>query len=516
MVLRRSSAAFGRRARGFWMVASIALVFSAAAFCMLCGAREARGATETKPTCKRSLQKMVDAAPAGAILHVPGGCVYRETVVVNKPLTLEAGPGAEIRGSDVWRRWRREGSVWVSYASVPRFESGGYCRPGTDRCRWPEQVFIDGRPLEQVASNPGPGQFALDAGRHVILANDPTGHAVEVTVRRYWVVGRSDDVTIEGFTMKYAANPAQTGALTNNGHSGWTVRGNNLSWAHGADLQLGGARELLAVGNNIHHGGQLGITGSRADLVVKDNRIHDNNTEGFDPRWEAGGMKNNHMIRLLATGNDVYRNDPVGFWCDNGCNDATYSNNRIHGNARNGIHLEISDHSKIFGNKIWRNGWSSRGSSFGQAGILVSSCQNVDVYDNVLAWNNDGITIVNQDRSQAGGSNYDRVTGIKVHDNYIIARDHADGGIHTALAWVKAYPGGNIYEPSADNHGYEDRYWFSSPEGADYRYKWGSNFKYLSDFNATPGEQRARYLSALEERRVIRGAGIPNLPQGQR
>lgn len=464
----------------------------------------------TKPTCDRSLQDMVDAASPGDVVEAPGGCIYRETVTIDKPLTLRAGPGAEIRGSDVWTGWTRSGAYWIK-GTLPAFSSGGRCKPGTSRCLWPEQVFLDGKPLLQVASNPQSGQFAVDGDRRVVLADDPAGHTVEVTTRKYWIVGRSSDVTVEGFTMKHAANEAQSGALKNNGYDNWTVRNNDLSYAHGANVTLGSATGLKIIGNDLHHGGWMGASGSYASLEVRNNKIHDNNTEDFDPGWAAGGMKNARMSSLVADGNEVYNNE-VGLWCDEGCNNVTYSNNRVYNNTKVGIHFEISDNGRIFGNTIWENGWGRTGLGFGEPGILVASSRNVAVYGNTLAWNNDGITVVNQDRSQGDGVQYDRVTDVRVYDNDILARDYGSGQ-YPALAWVKAYPGGNIYDPAANNRGYDNRYWYPSPEGSAYRYKWGPAYKQLGGFNQTPGEERGHYLSDAEKNRIVENKRIPASPR---
>ena len=107
------------------------------------------------PTCEVSLQTLVDAAAPGAVVEAAGGCVYRETVRIDKPLILQAGPeGSEIRGSEIWDDvvWSQQGSTWVSSKAVPRLvtESRWQCEPNTSRCRWPEQVFIDGGQLAQV------------------------------------------------------------------------------------------------------------------------------------------------------------------------------------------------------------------------------------------------------------------------------------------------------------------------------------------------------------------------------
>jgi nitrous oxidase accessory protein NosD len=480
------------------------------------------GTANAKPTCEGSLQALVNTADPGTVVETAAGCVYRERVTINKPLTLKGGPGTEIRGSDVWTGWTNSGSYWVSKGSLPVFPAGDvFCNPreiNTSRCKWPEQVFFDENPLLQVASNPQSGQFALNANRQVILADDPMGHTVEVSTRARWVQGASGDVTIEGFTMKHAANPGQAGgALSNNGYDNWTVRNNDLSWAHGVNLSLTNATGLAIIGNNVHHGGQFGITGSQADLEVLDNEIHHNNTEDFDPRWAAGGMKNAGSVRLVVNGNDVHHNDWSGLWCDQACNDATYSNNRVHHNLRYGIRVEISDHVKVFGNVVWENGWVAiHGLGYQQSGVSVLASRDVEVYSNTLAWNNDGVVVINEQRTKGvGGSDpkFDTVTDVHVHHNTILATDYPSDPSHYALAWVRSYDQGNLYAPLANNRGYDNMYWYAAPEGSETRYRWETDLSSLEAFNATLGEERGRYLSQAEMDEVVTTNNIPASPE---
>ena len=57
---------------------------------------------------RSGIQALVDAAAPGATVTVPP-CLARETVKIDKPLTLNGQPGAEIRGSDVWTAWTAAG-----------------------------------------------------------------------------------------------------------------------------------------------------------------------------------------------------------------------------------------------------------------------------------------------------------------------------------------------------------------------------------------------------------------------
>jgi len=488
-------------------------------------AGSAADTADAQPTCQGSLQALVNAADSGTVVETAAGCVYREKVTINKPLTLKGGPGTEIRGSNVWTSWTRSGSYWVSKGSLPDFPAGDvFCNPreiNTSRCKWPEQVFFDDNPLLQVASNPQSGQFALNDNRQVILADDPTGHTVEVTTRTRWVQGASGDVTIEGFTMKHAANPGQAGgALSNNGYDNWTLRNNDLSWAHGVNVSLSQATGLTIIGNNIHHGGQFGITGSQADLEVRDNEIHHNNTEDFDPFWAAGGMKNARSVRLVVSGNDVHHNDWSGLWCDQASNNVTYANNRVHDNLKYGIRVEITDHAKVFGNVLWENGWDAiNGQTYQQSAVSVLASRDVEVYSNTLAWNNDGVVVINTQRKKGVGDSdprFDTVTDVHVHHNTILATDYPSDPSHYALAWVKSYDQGNLYDPLANNRGYDNKYWYAAPEGSETRYRWETDFSSLGAFNATLGEERGRYLSQAEKDEVVTTNNIPPSPQDVR
>ncbi len=506
----------GRLANFLRIIAALAIVTVS----LLAGS--AAGIANAKPTCEGSLQALVDAAAPRTVVEASPGCVYREQVTIDKPLTLRGGIGTEIRGSDVWTGWTKSGAYWVSEKSLPNFPSGNaYCDPrvaNNYRCLWPEQVFIDDRPLLQVASDPRVGQFAVDDNRRVNIAEDPTGHAVEVTTRTRWVVGASGDVTIEGFTMKHAANPAQAGgAIRNNGYDNWIVRNNDLSWAHAVNVSLGAASGLAIIGNNVHHGGQFGITGSKADLEVRNNAIHNNNTEDFDPVWAGGGMKTAGAVHVVISGNNVHHNDYTGLWCDEACNDATYSNNRVHHNVRYGIRVEISDHAKVFDNVLWENGWGETdGRNYQQSAVSIVASRDVQVYNNTMAWNNDAVVVANPQRTRGvGGSDpkFDTVTDVHVHHNTILATDYPGFPTPYALAWVRSYPEGNIYDPLANNRGYENNYWYAVPEGSETRYRWNADLSSLGAFNDTLGEERGHYLSQAEKDAVVATNNIPASPQ---
>ncbi len=384
--------------------------------------------------------------------------------------------------------------------------------PDTNRCQWPEQVFLDGEPLYQVASDPGPGEFSVDEERRVVMADDPSGHLLEVTVRRHWVLGEASDVTIEGFDMKHAANEGRSGAFMNRtsrlsgGYSNWVVRNNALSDAHGAVVNLRGGTGNELLDNDVSRGGQLGLHSGSAGYLVRGNRIHDNNTEDFNWAWEAGGFKAASTSGMVVDWNEIYNNKGNGMWCDVDCKDITYSNNRVHHNARRGIHYEISSGGKIFGNVVWENGWATPERANG-AGIGVSNSTDTEVYDNVLAWNADGIGITGLDRD---GTDHDYVRDNNVHDNIILMDDlSSDTENRFALGWISGWSP-QMFNPAHRNRGENNVYYYPVAEGDPVRFEWNkTGYGKLADFDATPGEENGRYLSEAEKEQLVSSVRIP-------
>lgn len=445
-------------------------------------------------------------------------CVYRESVTVGKPLTLSGGGRGEIRGSDVWDEWSKDGSAWVSARPVPAFAvpERSICEGTSRRCLWHEQVFADGRPLVQVTSNPGRGQFAIGAGRKVLLGEDPAGRSVEVTTRPSWVVGASDGVTVRGVTMKHAA---ETG-LWNGGRSGWTVEDSDLSHAHEKNLALTLGEDLVARGNDLHDAGQLGMSSNEADVRIVGNRVHDNNTEEFNAVWEAGGMKIAQPRTALIQDNEVYRNEEIGIWVDVVNEDQTsveIGRNRVHHHPRQGIRVEITKNFAVRDNVLWENGWD-QGDSYNGAGISINGSRDGVVEGNVLAWNASGVGVIQQDRARAHEQPYDTTSDVRLEDNRILQDEVPGTSNHAAIFWNEdlnavAKGAAGLSDPAAANGGADNGFWFDEPEGRTPRFKWDGQMETLADYNATPAEQDGRYLIEREKNAVLQDNDLPASPE---
>jgi len=470
--------------------------------------------TAAPTDCGRTIQARVDAAAAGSTVTVPA-CVYRERVSVTKPLTLLGSPGAEIRGSDVWTAWTASGSGWTSTLAVPvLYNPGSTCASGTSRCAWPEQVFLDGQPQLQVATTatPAAGQFRLDGSRHVVLGSSPAGHTVEVSVRENWLWIGASDVTVRGFTMRHAATWAQGGGLQVGGY--WagavnraTIADNVLADAHGRDISLEGGTGHRITGNDVSGAGCLGIGGSGGtDWVISGNHVHGNATEDFDVGMESGGVKLLHTDGLVMADNEVDHNSR-GIWTDTDVRNATFSGNRLHDNANNGLFLESDHDLTVVNNAVWENGWGTGGAAWAWGGgITLSSSDHADVHDNTVAWNADGITVISQSRTDDAPH-----VEINIHANTIAMAPRSGDTNAFATGWVMDWSG-VLFTPASNNRGADNRYWYGSAEGGTTRYAWNGNQSTLAAFAATPAGTRASYLTAGELASRLAAAGVPGSP----
>jgi hypothetical protein len=209
---------------------------------------------------------------------------------------------------------------------------------------------------------------------------------------------------------------------------------------------------------------------------------------------------------FVMDGNEVDNNAAPGLWCDISCDHVTFSNNRVHHNQWQGIIFEISRNASIHDNVVWQNGWAAPSWGWG-AGILVSSSADSDVYNNTVAWNKAGISVIDLNRP-------DRVPSVDnfVHDNEIVRNTvSGDAWSGLSLAWLNDGTG-VLYDPAANNRGVNNRYWYDQPEGDGIRGSWQQQYQRLVDLQATPGNQGGRYLSDDEKTQLLSGKAVPAAP----
>jgi parallel beta-helix repeat protein len=378
-----------------------------------------------------SVQAAIDSNPNGAMVCLGTG-VHR----LSKALVPKAGqrlvgePGAVLSGAVLVGSFSRTGTSWVARGVVPTSPStNGVCMPGYSGCKYSEAVFHDSRPLWRVTSlsELGPGRFYQDyqAGT-LYIADDPTGHQVEVARAKAAVNSSAPAVTVRGLVVEKFANDAQRGAIT--GGSDWTIERNEVRFNHGVGIQTPAAQRAKVLDNRIHHNGQLGVAGWRTtDSVYEGNELAFNNTAGFyNADWEAGGGKWTESTGLSVRNNHVHDNKAIGLWFDIDNRDVTISGNRIEANDSDGIRYEISYGAVIRDNTITGNGFKDPTGWVNGAGIMVSSARDVEVAGNVVDSNFNGITL-RQDMRGAGSLGAYVVENTRVHDNQVIMRRGTTG-----------------------------------------------------------------------------------------
>ena len=377
------------------------------------------------------IQARVDAAAPGTRFVLRPGVHRLQHVRPKDGMGFAGEPGAVLSGARLLTGFARSGGAWAVDGQTQQGAAAGVCEDGGQACRFPEDLFIDDVPQKRVASaaQVGPGTWYFDyAADRVLLGSDPTGRRVEIGALPHAFSGSATGVTIRGIVIEKYATPAQQGALQGNATTGWTVEDVEIRLNHGIGLRTGNGMRVLR--SRIHHNGQMGLGGSGRDVLVEGNEIHHNNTLGFDPAWEAGGSKFVRTDGLVLRGNFSHHNQGHGLWTDIDNVNTLYEANRVEDNTRSGIFHEISYRAVIRGNVARRNGGAGAVWVDG-AGILVNSSRDVEVHDNVVEGNLNGIAAVQSTRGAGARGAYE-LAGLHVHHNTVVMAQGRSGVVQNA------------------------------------------------------------------------------------
>jgi parallel beta-helix repeat protein len=399
-----------------------------------------------------SVQAAIDNNPNGATLCLGTG-VHR----LARALAPKAGqrligePGAVLNGAVRVTSFSQTGSAWMARGVVTTTPStNGVCMPGYSGCKYSEAAFYDSRPLWRVMSlaELSPGEFYQDyATGTLYLADDPTGHEVEVARAKAAIINSASGVTVRGLSVEKFANDAQRGAIMSS--SDWTIEHNEVRLNHGVGIQTPAAQRVKVLANHVHHNGQLGVSGWRATgSLYEGNELAFNNTAGFyNADWEAGGAKWCESQGLTVRNNYVHDNKAIGLWFDIDTKDVTIEGNRIEGNDSDGIRFEISYRTVIRGNTIRGNGFKEPTRWVNGAGIMVNSAKDVEIVGNLVDSNYNGI-MLRQDNRGSGSLGPYVVENSLVHDNQVIMQ-RGTTGIASTDSIQSVYTANNRFE---DNH----------------------------------------------------------------
>jgi len=300
------------------------------------------------------------------------------------------------------------------------------------------EVFPGESIQSAVDANPGNTTFVLKAGTHrrqrvvpksgnTFLGEPGTVLDGENTTSQGFV-GSADNITIRNLTMTRYIPGVHHGAIepARREGIGWLVEDCEISYSDGAGIVI--ANQGIVRRCHIHHNGQMGITGWPDNGLVEDNEVSYNNTDGYDPNWEAGGMKLFYSDGLVVRNNHVHHNHgSVGIWLDFNLTNCLIEGNLVEENGQGGILYEISYSGTIRNNTVRNNA---------EWGIVVSTSSDVEVHHNTVTDNHDGILGIHNDR---GSSDYGLfvLKDLWVHDNTI--------GLPQGLNGILDTEGGQAY-----------------------------------------------------------------------
>jgi hypothetical protein len=384
-----------------------------------------------------SIQAAVDKAGDGAAFCLKGGVHRVQVVRPRSGQRFNGETGTILNGSRLVADFRREGRFWFAQAQLYAPARHGECLASAPDCNRPEGLFFDDKPLVRATSMTtlAKGAFYLDYARGlIVVADDPAGRKVELTVGFFAFESSASDVRISNVIVEKYASVAQKGAVHAREGAGWHIEDCEVRLNSGSGIDVGTGSVVRNC--DIHDNGQIGIVGNGKGILVENNHIWSNNTKGFDPAWEAGGVKVALSDGVAFRNNHVHDNNGPGLWCDIDCRNVLYEGNRVENNHDVGIFHEISFKAVIRNNVLRSNGVGGR-RWFWASDIVVAASQDVQVTGNTLtvAPGSCGIVLIDQGRRAGNGREY------KTRDNTISGNDMTFSGAACAGGVSDTKPG---------------------------------------------------------------------------
>jgi len=239
------------------------------------------------------------------------------------------------------------------------------------------------------------------------------------------------NVTISGLTIQRYTTPNRRGAILGMNTRNWQVSNNEIRSNGWAGVECGPGMRVF--GNYIHDNGSAGIIGYLATGTILDNNeVAYNNTSYLDPNTVNGsssGIKFFQSSNVIVRNNNVHNNYYApGIWFDADNTNALIDSNYVWSNGWSGIVVETSLSAIVRNNTIIGNGIGYGYGTPGMtgAGIFLSVSSNVQVYNNTVWYNQNGIIGIEQNRGAGSqGTWYLRYN--YVHDNKVTLFSGATG-----------------------------------------------------------------------------------------
>ncbi len=365
---------------------------------------DSNNGTATAPF--KTVSAALAAAKAGGTVVVRQG-TYRESLgSISRPVTLQAYPHEKVwlKGSIVVTNFVPSGAAWMASG----FNSG-LCQncfsaanldPNYPNAGRPEQVFVDGEPLPQVASRAAvqPGNFFYDdVAKALWLGSDPAGHVIEATNKAEAVrllstaigsVVRGIGIAQYGPQESMKNIPAALTVLA----SKVTVENTTIAQSASRGAVFLASAPVIR-GNTFALNGYNGLVGNAASNgLFEGNTVTQNNLEHFSLAATAvascAGAKFTNTSNFVARDNIVSDNWCNGLWFDISSNYVTIVRNLVQRNSKQGIFLEIGGHYVVASNVSTDNG---------SEGLKLSGVTDAAVWNNTFANNVDAQVGVYED-----------------------------------------------------------------------------------------------------------------------
>ena len=386
---------------------------------------------------------LVRRSPAGTTFRLQGGVYRLQSIIPKEGDAFIGEPGAILNGAQLLTAFARADSLWTVGVQVTQRSSyRGECWEGHPACTYPEDLFLDNKPLMRVesVSDVGPGKWYLDySEQKLYLADDPTGHAVEISLKPFAIGGDAPNIRVEGLTIEKYASTAGDGAvegISSSGHlsQNWIVKNNIVTLNHGEGIRVGDGMQVLA--NKALENGQMGLGGSGTNGLVDGNEIAHNNYAGYKYDWEAGGTKFAFTHNLVVRNNYVHDNVGPGLWTDLENENTLYEHNHTSSNRAAGIQHEVSYRAVIRDNVIENDGFSDyrKTAPWYGAGIVIAGSSDVEVYGNTVKNCMNGIVGTQPQRELSHRGMPYLLQNLYVHDNVIIQSQGTAAGVVRAGA----------------------------------------------------------------------------------
>jgi Right handed beta helix region len=330
--------------------------------------------------------------------------------------------------------------------SIGTDNPGGTPHPGTAPAN--SLVINPGDNVQSIVNaNPAGTNFLFSAGTYSGLSISPSNndgfYGVAGTVfdgngaaNAFYGQGHSG-ITISGIVFQnYSPALNSIGVLgTDQSSSNWVVKNNEFKSINIGQTIFCGS-DMLIRNNYIHNNYWQGVAGYQVNACTVDHNEVDQNNQANNspvgPTAAGSGMKFFQTTNTHVTSNLINANNGVGVWFDTDNTGSMISNNIISNNTFTGIMDEISCGDAISNNTITGNGLIEGGFIVG--GIYVSTSANVQIFNNLMSNNLNGVGAYEENRGSSTTCGTYVTKNLKVHDNYVTMTQ----GVHGMQSGVQS------------------------------------------------------------------------------